>query len=98
MATSFKYFALAAQMWLLGRLLPIMIGDLVPEGDDKWVNFLLLMKIVDWLFCPKITPDDVGYLATLITEHHYKFVDLYPDASKIPKIHFILHMPRLILQ
>ena len=25
----------ASQMWLLGRLLPLMVGDLVPEDDLK---------------------------------------------------------------
>lgn len=83
-------------MWLLGRILPIVIGDLVPE-DDKWQNFLTMMRIVDLLFCSKTTADHVGYLSRLISEHHHNFVQLY-TASVIPKMHFMVHMPRLILQ
>lgn len=83
-------------MWLLGRILPIVIGDLVPEDDEKYGNYILMMKIVDILFAPKLSEDHVGYLACLIREHHKNFVQLYPDDSIIPKLHFMIHMPRLI--
>lgn len=85
-------------MWLLGRILPLVIGDFVPEDEEKWENFICLMKIVDILFSPKISMDQVGYLARIITEHHRTFRQLYPEASVIPKMHFMIHMPRLILQ
>ena len=85
-------------MWLLGRILPFVIGHLVSEDDEKWLNFLLLMEIVDRLFCPQISEDSVSYLATLIEDHHNCFVKLYPDASVIPKMHSMVHMPRLILE
>ena len=34
---------LASKMWCMGRLLPLMTGDLVPEDDEKWKLFLLLL-------------------------------------------------------
>ena len=40
------------QMWLLGRILPVLVGDRVPDDDERWHNFLVLMEIVDHLFCP----------------------------------------------
>ena len=84
----------AAQMWLLGRILPILIGDLVPEDDEYWHLFLNLMDIVDILFAPKITQDNCAYIATLIQDHHDEFRRLYPSESVIPKMHFMIHMPR----
>lgn len=84
-------------MWLLGRLLPIVIGDLVPEDDPKWKNYLLMMKIVDVLFAQATTSDLVGTLAWQIEEHHRQFKKLYPTISIIPKMHFMVHMPRLVL-
>ena len=39
---------LAAQMWFLAKILPLVIGDLVPD-DKRWLNFLLMMEIVDRL-------------------------------------------------
>lgn len=89
----------AAQMWLLGRLLSQMVGDKVPRGgDDYWINFLNLLEIVDLLLAPSITEDDVIYLSTLISDHHQEFKSLYPHASITPKMHYLVHMPRLILQ
>ena len=50
-------------MWLLGRLLPIMIGHKVPEGDDHWLNYLDLLIITDLLLAPELTEDDVAHLS-----------------------------------
>ena len=37
---------IAAQMWLFGRVLPLLIGDRVPEDDEHWSNYLRMMEIV----------------------------------------------------
>ena len=92
------YVCIAAQVWLLGCILPLVIGDLVPEDDENWKNFLKLMDIVDILSCPIITEDNVAYLAALINDHHEEFRRLYPHHSIIPKMHFMVHMPRLMLK
>ncbi len=88
----------AAQMWLLARLLPLIVGDWIPKLDDRWENFRLLMKAVDRLFAPDITVDNVAYLNRIISEHHHEFVRLYPGQSVIPKMHYMIHMPRLIYE
>lgn len=91
-------YDIAAQMWLLGRILPILVGEMVDVGDEKWENFLQLMEIVDLLFAPLSNQDDVAYLARVIEEHHLEFARLYPSSSVIPKMHFMVHMPRLMLR
>jgi len=85
-------------MWLLGRILPIVVGEHVPEDDEQWLLFLQLMDIVDLLFSPKTTEDHAVYLISLINDHHQTFSELYPDASILPKHHFFLHMPRLMMK
>jgi len=85
-------------MWFMGRVLPLIIGDLVPDDDERWLNFSLMMDIVDLLFAPVISDDKVAYLSVLISDHHSTFVDLYPEHSVIPKMHFMVHMPCLILK
>jgi len=88
----------ASQMWLLGRLLPLVIADLVPNDDEYWELFLQMMEIVDILFSPNTTVDHAAYVAVLINDHHKDFIRVYPDHSVIPKMHFMIHMPRLMIQ
>ena len=85
-------------MYILGRLLPLLMGRFVPEGNTKWENYLLLLQIADYLLAPEIHPDEVAHVKVLIEDHHSAFTNLYPDASVIPKMHYMVHMPRLILQ
>lgn len=85
-------------MWLLGRMLPMMVGNKVPAEDEYWLNFMDLLTIVDLLMAPKLTEDDVVFLSILISDHHHEFVNLYPHASITPKFHYLVHMPRLILR
>ena len=75
-----------------------MIGSKIPDDDDAWFNFLLMMEIVDRLFAPQIDDDDSPYLRILIYEHHTEFCQIYPGESVIPKMHFMVHMPRLMIE
>lgn len=42
-------------MWILGRLLPVMVGQWVRVDDEHWQTFLLLLDIVDILVVPEIS-------------------------------------------
>lgn len=85
-------------MWLLGRVLPFLFGKYVPTDDDRWKCYLMMLAISGLLLAPEITRDEVGYLGMLITEHHQNFTEVYPNASVLPKMHYLIHAPRLILQ
>lgn len=85
-------------MWLLGRLLPIMVGNEISQDDERWQNYLLMLEITDHLFAPRHTSDDVGYLEHIIQQHHSQFAQLYPSNSITPKLHYIVHMPRIMHQ
>lgn len=39
-----------------------MIGCYVPKDDEHWLNFLLLLKIMDYLFSPVTSEGDCAYL------------------------------------
>ena len=92
------YSYTADQMWCLARLLPLMIGDIVPADDEQWQNFLLLLTITDYVFAPVATPDIVSFLHDTIRNHHEKFSLLYPESSIIPKFHYMIHIPEWILK
>ena len=84
-------------MWCLLRLLPLLIGDLIPEDCKYWLNFLKLLKIIDIIFAPETTNGLAGYLAELIEDHHTTFTQLY-SRPVTPKFHHMLHMPQWIIQ
>ena len=88
----------ASQMKLLGRILPLVVADLVPEDDEHWELFLHMMEIVDILFSPHVTEDHATYAAVLINDHHTDFCKLYSGNSLLPKQHFMVHMSRLIIE
>lgn len=88
----------ASQMWCFGRFLPLLIGSHVPEEDEKWQLYFSLLEIVDVIFSSAITPHKAAFLKELIKDHHTRFVQLYPNASVIPKMHYMVHYPRTMLR
>lgn len=52
----------ASETWSLARMLPLIIGDLVPEDNPYWKLFLLLLDILDLVMSPKSTPAVASYL------------------------------------
>jgi len=83
-------------MWTLGRMLPVMIGHYVPEDDQHWIHFIELLDIVDLIFSPTVHPNTPGYLEVAIEENLEMFVILYEEARILPKMHFLIHVPRLL--
>ena len=88
----------AAQMWCLGRFLPLLIGNLVPQEDERWKLFNMLLEISDIVFSPIVSEDSIGVLEGLIEEHHATFLTLYPGRSVIPKMHYMVHYPAHMLR
>lgn len=83
-------------MWCLGRYLPLLIGDKVLEDDDSWLNFLLLMDIVDRVLATVCSMSVVAALRHMICIHHLEFQRLYPNKTITPKMHFLIHYPEMI--
>ena len=89
------YHTVAIQSWALCRS---MIGDFVPEANQHLERYLLMIEITDYLMAPHLLEEELGYLKVLIEQHHSTFSRIYPGSSFIPKMHYLVHMPRLIYQ
>lgn len=85
-------------MWCLGLHLPFLIGDYVPEDDDHWELLCILLQTMRIIFAPVVNIDQVAYLQVLIQKLLQTFRDLFPDCSIIPKMHYMVHMPRTMLE
>jgi len=80
-------------MWCFGTFLPLIVGNVVPQDNERWQLFCTLLEIVGKVFAPVTSVDTIGILEGLIEEHHLKFIDLYPGRSVIPKMHYLVHYP-----
>ena len=70
-----------------------MVGTLVPEDNELWKLFCLLLDIVDIVFANVTSVNAIGVLEGLIEEHHSAFLRIYPGRSIIPKMHYMVHYP-----
>lgn len=55
--------------WCLMRLLPLIIGHDIPEGDEAWEVLMLLKDVLEMVMSPHITEDLIHFLESKITEH-----------------------------
>lgn len=91
------YF-IAAQRWELVNILPFIIGEDMSPNDAHYECFLLLTCISSMLFSPVIARDQIPLLRLLIKEYLEQFTNLYPHQSLTPKMHYLVHLPTLILR
>ena len=87
----------AVQKWTLFRTLPFLIGHKVEEGNKFWQLYLLAREIGEVILAPTISIYWLSHLDSLINQFLTGFNDLFPG-SFTPKLHFLLHYPRLILE
>ena len=44
------------------RLLPLMIGEHIPQHDDRWELYKTFLMILDYVFAPNTNEDIIEYL------------------------------------
>ena len=83
---------IASQMWLLGRLLPLMVGQYVPDDDSHWMCFMELLSILVLSTAVEVTSDSIADLKMAVESYLFHYNELYPN-SMTPKMHYLLHLP-----
>ncbi len=86
----------AHENWCLLRLIPLIVGKLIPQDEPAWELILLLKDIVELVVCPVHTSESVAYLESKISEHRNRFQALFPERKLLPKHHFMEHYPAMI--
>ena len=79
----------ASQMLTLLRILPLLIGNMIPEEEEHWTCFLLLRKILDLVLCPIASPSLCNSLKILIRDHHTQYLRLYGSFAFFRKCIFL---------
>ena len=68
-----------------------MIGDVIPQDDDHWENFLVFLDLMDYVFAPTTTPEKIAYVAVLVEDYLTEFSHLY-ERRLTPKMHYLVHL------
>ncbi|KAK2848117.1 hypothetical protein Q7C36_009799 [Tachysurus vachellii] len=72
--------------WTLLRLLPLLIGHHIPEGDETWEVLMNLKDVVELSVSASFSEESVCFLDCKLAEHR----DIFQ------KYHYIEHYPQLI--
>lgn len=91
-------FALASQAWTFATILPMVIGHRIPEDDIHWECYLLLLQIIQFSTGKVVSPSSVTCLASLIDQHHQKFIQCYSSIKVTPKMHYMIHFSQRIMR
>lgn len=60
----------ASATWCLVRVLPFLIGHLIPEGNTYWEMYLSLRAVMDMVFAPVTTIGGTFSMEAVIQSHH----------------------------
>lgn len=88
----------AAQMWCLVRILPLLVGDRIPQGNIHYILLLLFFQCMDIIYAPLVSLSQTAYLKHLIAEHLIAALlkMLFPESRMINKHHHMIHYPNCI--
>lgn len=78
------------------RLLPTIIGTVVPAEDKAWQILMDLKDLVELVLSPVFTEDVLQYLSMKISDHRQLFQEVFPNVRLRPKHHYIEHYPQMI--
>lgn len=81
--------------WCLIRLLPLMIGHHVPEGDETWDVLMALKDVLEMVVSVRFTDESLLYLESKVSEHRELLLNAFPNCRLRPKHHYIEHYPYL---
>eukprot|EP00732_Lithocolla_globosa_P005323 Lithocolla_globosa_v1_NODE_5447_length_1238_cov_4.871513.p1 type:complete len:242 gc:universal NODE_5447_length_1238_cov_4.871513:906-181(-) len=86
----------ASQLWLLARVLPFVLAELLDPGDLYVHCFLLHVGILSSVMSQEYNHVMISNVSENITEFIDLFVGLYGSSVYTPKLHYYLHFPRLM--
>ena len=87
-----------SQMRCLMRLLPLIIGNHIPEEYGPWEALLLLLRVCEYIFAPALRPGHVNVMEDLIKQYYQVRREVFPEEWLRPKDHFTMHYARQTME
>lgn len=81
------------QMACLIRLLPLIVGDLVPPGDEAWEVLLDFLQCLQLICARVLSPGQIAYLEDLLSSFGHKRRQVF-NREDTPKHHYLYHYPK----
>ena len=72
-------------------MLPLVIGDLVPDNNPHWEHFLCLLETEEIVFAQRTTVQLAAYLSVLVESYLREYTNLY-EKPVTPKQHYMVHI------
>ena len=60
---------IAYQMWLLSKMLPLMVGQHIPESDLLWKSYLDLLQVLTLATAFEVTQDTISLMSLLVENY-----------------------------
>lgn len=87
----------AAEKLCFFRFFSLLVGDSVQKGNAAYEVYLTLRAVVDIVLAPQVSRSAAAYLKVLVEDFYDAFRETFPDVNIIPKMHYLIHYPRLLL-
>lgn len=78
------------------RLLPLLVGSKITEGDAAWAVLMELKEVVGLALCPSFTNETLDYFVIKISDHRQILKEAFPEFRLRPKHYYVEHYPRLV--
>lgn len=78
------------------RFFSLFVGDIVAKRNDAYNVYLLLSALVDIVLAPHVCSSAAAQLQVL-DDFYTAFRETFPNVNVIPKMHYMIHYPRLLL-
>ncbi|XP_035665562.1 uncharacterized protein LOC118408812 [Branchiostoma floridae] len=88
----------ADQTWIFIRHVSIILSSLNVDPENEYFVFLNgLCEITSLVFASVTSNEKIVYLRGLISRHLEEFKRLFPDNNILPKQHYLIHIPSMML-
>lgn len=84
-----------SQMWCFTRILPLVIGSLVPEDNKYWKLILLMLDFIEDVTAPAYYPWDIHSMRDTVQTFLSYYQECFPEENVKPKKHYVTHYPTL---
>ena len=80
-----------SQMLCFVRLLPLLVGHLVPEATECWKLLGQMLDMLEIICAHQYRRADLAYMHSLIKDFMENAHILYPSIKTKPKAHYLIH-------